>query len=83
MVSPGLFISPCDGDGERLSGRVQQVEDAPQRYPDPLGPVVELVLELVERLVQHKEVQQRVALGIGARDEDCPACGRVIRAQER
>ena len=57
--------------------RSEKVEDTPERNAHPVGPVVQLVVELVERLVEHEEPQQRVALrGSAGRNGASPAVSK-------
>src|SRR5688500_12530255 len=44
--------------------RPQQIEDPPQRNAHPVRPVVQLVVELVERLVEHEQPQEGVAVRV-------------------
>src|SRR5689334_5153379 len=61
--------TPTPGTGKRdprgsrrTAPSSHQLREAAQRDPRPVGAVVELVVELVERLVDEKQVQQRPAL---------------------
>ena len=45
---------PCAFAPPRCFRRSEQVEDTPERNAHPVGPVVQLVVELVERLVEHE-----------------------------
>src|SRR3954470_7401113 len=73
-------LEPCP----RSSGlRFEQLEDSVKRYTDPIGSVVQLVVELVERLVEHEQFQQRIALGDGGWDEERSVRRPEISAQKR
>src|SRR5258708_7695674 len=53
----------------RSSLLLQQPPDAHHRDRDPIGPVVELVLELVDRLLELEQRQQAPDLGLAGRQQ--------------
>src|SRR5262245_32142870 len=63
LVTCQLDVSgPAPSWTARSVRRVQQIEDAAKRNAGPVWPVVQLVVQLIERLVEDEHFEERVAV---------------------